>query len=258
MNSLSHVTAKPSHYNSGAEHYDGYNEKNSTTINQLIKKILKKHRAKTVLDLTCGTGSQVFWLAKRGFKVVGSDFNSKMLEVAKSKARKSQLDVQLLRGDMRTLHVGEFDAVITIFNAVGHLTQADFEKSMRNIHKNLKPGGIYVFDIFNLSYLLKHDHIRKLTIDWQQRSGSTTVRDIQYSTVRENGVLASYNISHVQKGTGKPRISRSAQTLQIYTSKQLKEMLSRNGFRFLGQYAADGSRFNENRSERIVMIAKKI
>jgi SAM-dependent methyltransferase len=47
-------------------------------------------------------------------------------------------------------HPEYFDAVITIFNAVGHLTKSGFEKAIRNIHRNLNAGGIYVFDILNL------------------------------------------------------------------------------------------------------------
>lgn len=254
---LRHTTAKPSHYDYSADHYDGFNEKNSRPINQLIDRILKKYRVESVLDLTCGTGSQVFWLAKRGYEVVGADINSKMLAVARSNGRMKKLPVKLLLGDMRTLKVGEFDAAITIFNAVGHLTKTDFEKAMRNIWNNLKVGGLYVFDIFNLNYLIEHDHIKKLTIDWQQIAGSTTVRDIQYSTVDKNGILASYNISHVQKGSLKPTITRGAQTLQIYSAKQLKEMLNRNGFTILKQYDFDGSKFFDGKSERIVTVAKK-
>ena len=61
-----------------------------------------------------------------------------------------KIDVKFIDGDMRTLKAGKFDAVITIFNAVGHLTKASFVKAMKNIHQNLKSGGIYVFDILNL------------------------------------------------------------------------------------------------------------
>ena len=201
MKSLSHTSAKPSHYDFAAAHYDGFNEKNSKPINQLIDRILKKYGTKSVLDLTCGTGSQVFWLAKRGYEVVGADINSKMLAVAKCKARETKLPVKLLLGDIRNLEVGKFDAVVSIFNAVGHLTKVDFEKAIRNIRNNLKIGGLYVFDIFNLNYLSEHDHIKKLTIDWQQVSGRTTCREIQYSTIDKNGTLASYTTSHVQKGS---------------------------------------------------------
>lgn len=149
-----HKSAKPSHYNKEAENYDAFNEANSKPINQLIETILKKHRVKTVLDLTCGTGSQVFWLAKRGYEVVGADINSKMLKVANSKAQKEKLALKFLKGDMRTIKVGKFDAVITIFNAVGHLTKIDFEEAMKNISDNLKDGDLYIFDINNLSFLM--------------------------------------------------------------------------------------------------------
>ncbi len=52
-----------------------------------------------------------------------------MLKIAKEKAKQEKLDLQFIKGDMRIHHVGEFDAVITIFNSVGHLTKTDFEKA---------------------------------------------------------------------------------------------------------------------------------
>jgi ubiquinone/menaquinone biosynthesis C-methylase UbiE len=60
----------------------------AAAVNKNIEKTLKQAKAKTVLDLTCGTGSQVFWLNKRGFEVTGADINSKMLRVAKIKPKK--------------------------------------------------------------------------------------------------------------------------------------------------------------------------
>jgi len=257
MNPLSHYSAKPSHYNKEAQHYDAFNERNSVRINQFIEKILEKYSVKNVLDLTCGTGSQVFWLIKRGYKVIGSDINAKMLKLAKDKAKKQKLDIKFMKGDMRTIKVGKFDAVITIFNSIGHLTKEDFEKAMRNIHANLNDRGIYVFDIFNLSYLLKDDNITKLTIDWQKKSGSTTAREIQYSTISNDGILTSYDIYHEQTGSDKPKISKAFQTLQVYSAKQLKEMLQNNGFKVLRQCGIDGSRFIENKIDRIVTIARK-
>jgi len=257
MNFLSHSTAKPSHYNKEARFYDAFDEKNSEQINHLIETILKKYPVKTVLDLTCGTGSQVFWLTKCGYDVIGSDINSNMLKIAKSKAKKEKLNVKFIKGDMRTIQVDIFDAAITIFNAVGHLTKLDFEKAMQNIHSNLKDNGLYIFDINNLHYLLKDNNITDLTIDRQKITDGTTVREIQYSTINKDGILASYTTFYTQKGHNKPRISRSAQTLQVYTAKQLQEMLHRNGFKVVRQCGIDGSRFSETKSDRIVTIAQK-
>lgn len=255
---MPHISAKPSHYNKESKHYDVFNEKNSKIINQCIEKELKKHKVKSVLDLSCGTGSQAFWLEKSGFDVVGVDINTAMLKIARSKARQAKKKIKFLEGDMRLTKAGNFDAAITIFNAVGHLTKRDFEKAMKNIHANLNDRGLYIFDIFNLSYLLKDDNITKLTIDGQRKSGNTIAREIQYSTIDKTGILASYDIYHEQKGLSKPKISNAYQTLQVYSAKQLKDMLQKNGFKVLRQCNIDGSRFSETKSERILMIAKKL
>ena len=159
---------------------------------------------------------------------------------------------------MRTVHVGEFDAVITIFNAIGHLTKTDFEKALHNIHRNLKKDGLYIFDIANLNYFLKDNHISDLTIDWVTITDDTRFRDIQYSIINTDGILTFYTTSIVQKRSGKPKISKSAQTLQIYTAQQLKELLNKNGFKVIEQCGIDGSKFIEDQTDRIFTIAQKL
>ena len=142
----------PLEYSKLSEYYDVLSQGNDDSKNRTIEGLLKEHKVKTVLDLTCGTGSQVFWLAKHGYKVTGADFSPALLEIARAKAEKEKIDVTLIEGDMRTINVGEFNAVVTIFNAIGHLTKADLEKAMRNINKNynLDYIGFWLLNI-NLS-----------------------------------------------------------------------------------------------------------
>ncbi|WPY00713.1 SAM-dependent methyltransferase N-terminal domain protein [Candidatus Trichorickettsia mobilis] len=87
MKRLTHTTAKASYYNTRAQRYDEFNENNSKAINALLEKILKEHHVSTVLDLTCRTGSQAFWLKEKGFEVVGSDISRSMLKIIKQKAK---------------------------------------------------------------------------------------------------------------------------------------------------------------------------
>ena len=254
-----HTSALPSHYDADAEHYDAFNEKRSETMNQVIEDLLKEHKIKSVLDLTCGTGSQVFWLKKRGYQIVGSDINAKMLDVARNRARQEALDSTFVDGDMRSSVLGTFDAVLTIFNAVGHLTREDFEKAMKNVHKNLKVGGIYIFDIFNLEYFLEGDNITKLTIDWMEVKDNKKLREIQYSTVNDEGVLASYTTSFECEFSGKTtKTHEGSQTLQIYSADQLKDMLERNGFDLVLQRGLESQHLSKTQTERILTVARKI
>jgi len=212
----------------------------------------------TVLDLTCGTGSQVFFLAKRDYKCVGGDISPALLEIARTKAHNEKIDVKFIDGDMRTLKVGKFDAVITIFNAIGHLTKVGFVKAMKNIHQNLKSGGIYVFDILNLE-AMTDTVVSDLAYCVHKKFNDSQMYIVQYSTIdRNNGHLTSYDNYIVQKNAANPERFSHKFSLQIYTAQELREMLAKNGFETIGQYAMDGSEFLEKKSLNILTVARKM
>lgn len=260
MKPLKHTTAKASYYNTRSHCYDEFNENNSKAINAVLEKILKDHNVSTVLDLTCGTGSQVFWLQESGFEVVGSDISRSMLKIAKKKAKLKNLKIKFLQGDCRSLHVGSFDAVITIFNAIGHLTREDFKVTTQNINRNLNPGGLYVFDIFNLDYLKAGNNITKLTGDWTTISDGNKVREIQFSTISDDGTLSSYSTYVHQEGHSSPtKISKGyGNTLQVYSADELRAILKESGFDVLNQTGMSGEEFSKENTERILTIAKKV
>ena len=209
------------------------------------------------MDLSCGTGSQVFFLTKYGYNVIGVDINAEMLNIANNKANKEKEDFTFIKGDMRTTQAGSFDAVITMFNAIGHLTIPDFEKTIQNVHKNLKKRGLYLFDIFNLNYLLEGDNITSFTIDRQKTTSKERVREIQYSTIDSNGILTSHTISSTQKNDNLPEVHKTSQTLQVYTPEQLQVMLKKHGFKVLEQCEIIDWQFKVGTAARILTVAQK-
>lgn len=249
----------PLEYQAMPEYFDAHNIDDDTfSKNGILEGFLKKHGVSTVLDLTCGTGSQVFYLAERGYKVTGSDFSPALLKIARKKANRANIDVKFIDGDMRTLNVGEFDAAITMFNAIGHLTKNDFETAIRNIHKNLKSGGIYVFDIYNLG-AMTDDAIDDLAMDSTRTTNGTKIHNVQHSTLdRKTGLLTSHDKYTIQKMTGEPEQFSHKFTLQIYTTNELKDMLTRNGFETISQCGMDGSELSEFETPTILTIAKAV
>jgi 2-polyprenyl-3-methyl-5-hydroxy-6-metoxy-1,4-benzoquinol methylase len=248
----------PLEYSELSGYFDALGNGSPETVNRSIGKILKKYKVKSVLDLSCGTGSQVLWLAKQGYNVTGVDLSPNLLKIAKNKVRQEKTKVRLLAGDMRSTLVGQFDAVITIFNAVGHVTKIGFEKTMRNINKNLQPGGIYIFDIFNLSSLTKKV-LAGMKLDMTKTVGKTTIHHTQYSEFdRQKRRLVSYDRFSLQENANKPKILKAKFALQIYTAKELRTMLAKNGFSVLGQYAMDGSKFSEKTTKDMLTVAKKL
>ena len=225
--------------------------------NHFIDRILSQHKVKTVLDFTCGTGAQLFGLTTLGYQVTGVDLSPFLLKIAREKSQQKKLGVELIEGDVRETQVGSFDAAITIFNAIGHLTKTDFEKGIRNIHENLVIGGVYVFDIFNLN-AMTDDAIKNLAMDAKVITGDTKIYHSQNSEIdRENGRLTSYDCFTIEKECNEPKVLKDKFTLQIYTARELRRILIRNGFEVLGQYELNGSKLSEQETVNMLTVAKK-
>ncbi|KTD56744.1 SAM dependent methyltransferase [Legionella santicrucis] len=258
MNNKEHTLGLPLEYQQLPEYFDAHNVSEQTEIkNGLIEKLLKEQKVKTVLDMTCGTGSQVFFLAERGYEVVGSDFSPALLDIARSKAKTMSRDINFIDGDMRVLKAGKFDAVITIFNAIGHLTKADFEKALQNIHANLKEDGVYVFDIFNLQ-AITDSIIDDFAMDIESIVNGAHIRNVQHSEIdRDRGLLTSHDCYTISKENSEPEIHTNSFSLQIYTAKELEIMLEHNGFKIVEQYDMDGNDFVAEKSLNILTVARK-
>ena len=258
MNNKEHKLGLPLEYQQMPEYFDAHNISEQTEAkNALIEKLLKEQKVKTVLDMTCGTGSQVFYLAVRGYEVVGSDFSPDLLDRARSKAKEMNCNIIFIDGDIRKVNAGKFDAVITIFNAIGHLTKADFEKALQNIYANLKDDGIYIFDIFNLQ-AITDSIIDEFAMDIESIVNGVKIRNIQHSEIdREHGLLTSHDHYTISKEKGEPEIHTNSFSLQIYTAEELQTMLEHNGFKVIGQYDMDGNDFVAEKSLNILTVARK-
>lgn len=249
----------PAEYQQIPEYFDKHNICDDTELkNSVVEKLLKEQDAKNILDMTCGTGSQVFYLAKYGYKVIGSDFSPELLNIARKKAKEQNLDIEFIDGDMRFLKVGSFDAVITMFNAIGHLNKEDFAKAIKNISKNLSKNGIYIFDIFNLNALTEKA-VEDLKMDQKFEVDGDKIHQIQHSKLdRKNAILTSCDNYKIKDKSGKTKEINNSFSLKIYTSKELKEILEENGFKILKFSDIYGNEFIEDKSLNILIVAQKI
>lgn len=239
----------PIEYQQYPEYFDiPANVRHTEEKNNAIEKILKKYNAKRVLDMACGTGAQVFYLTRLGYEVVGSDFSPALLEIARKKALKENLSIEFIDGDMRTLQVDSFDAVITIDNAIGHLVKSDFNIAISNIHQNLNHGGIYVFDILDLDAMtdevIQADSEKMTNVSITE--DGTRINNVRHSTIdRVNGILTANETISIQKNNTQKKVNNTC-SLQIYTMDELGDILSQNGFKIVEQFKVDAYTFSED------------
>ncbi len=140
-----------------APHYDlvssllglGANRPNS----RLVIELAKIRRGDTVLDVGCGTGNLTLTAqsyAGPSGKVYGIDAAPEMIEVAKSKASRSGLDVVFQVGLIEQLAFPDatFDVVISRL-VMHHLPDDLKRKGLAEMLRVLKPGGHLVIADFN-------------------------------------------------------------------------------------------------------------
>jgi SAM-dependent methyltransferase len=103
-----------------------------------------------VLEIAAGTGiltRQLRDLLPAGASLVATDLNPPMLEVARQKFRTDE-PVDLRPADATTLPFPDesFDAVVCQF---GVMFFPDKDKSYREVHRVLTPGGRYLFNVWD-------------------------------------------------------------------------------------------------------------
>ena len=98
----------------------------------------------TVLDCSCGVGTQALGLAARGHAVTATDASPEALSVAEAAARRDRLPITFRVADMRALpdDLGSFDVVLSCDNSLPHLTsQADVHQALGSMRRRVRPGG---------------------------------------------------------------------------------------------------------------------
>ncbi|HOK35332.1 MAG TPA: class I SAM-dependent methyltransferase [Candidatus Pacearchaeota archaeon] len=108
-------------------------------VNFFIQKGVRK-----ILDLGCGTGRHLVYLAKKGFDVYGIDNSENGIKIAKNWLKKENLKAHFKISDIyKTLPYKNdfFDAVIST-QALHHNKIENIRKLIKEIERILKPKGL--------------------------------------------------------------------------------------------------------------------
>jgi glycine/sarcosine N-methyltransferase len=139
-------------YDDWAEDYEAMHADWAATIRRhgsLLAEALEERGVvppATVLDCTCGTGTQAIGLSLNGYAVSGADISARELELARSTASRYGVDVPFALGDLlqppgpgRPL----FDAVLTANSLTHFHDEATLRLVLANAVASIKPGGLF-------------------------------------------------------------------------------------------------------------------
>jgi 2-polyprenyl-3-methyl-5-hydroxy-6-metoxy-1,4-benzoquinol methylase len=109
-----------------------------------------RHSRMRILDLGCGPGIYLEKLAESGHECTGIDFSRTSITYAENQARQKGLDITYICKNYLELdYENSFDLVILIYTDLGVLLPEERDVLLGKIHRALKPGGIFIFDVLN-------------------------------------------------------------------------------------------------------------
>lgn len=126
----------------------GWNEYPRVFGEQLLQWLDQKGmKARSALDLGCGTGVLCALLNSRGIEAEGVDLSEEMLEIARENAP----DLRFTAADMTEYQPQRsFDLVTCTGDAINHLPDLTaIGRTFGNVYSALNPGGCFVFDLLN-------------------------------------------------------------------------------------------------------------
>ncbi len=152
-----------SEYESTAKYYDQLLYPAMVRVRKTVVKEIKKLKPAKIVDLCCGTGNQLKFLTRNGFKdIYGVDISADMLTVA----RKNKVNCRLEDATKTSFFDNEFDLAMVSF-ALHEKPYVVASEIIQEAQRIVKPGGYFL--VVDYSFNHKATKIGKAIISWVEK-----------------------------------------------------------------------------------------
>lgn len=124
------------------------------TVERIIEHVGSTNDSPALLDIACGPGLYAEQFAARGYSVVGIDFSEQSIAHARRSASRDGLVVDYRVESFLTADLGgPYDVITLIYGEFCTLTETERRELLDRIRAALRPGGLFVFDVFTDRYV---------------------------------------------------------------------------------------------------------
>jgi ubiquinone/menaquinone biosynthesis C-methylase UbiE len=204
--------------------------------------------AKSLLDVACGTGLHLRFLADFFDRAEGLDASAGMLVLAKARVPA----IELSQGDMRDFDLhAEFDAITCMF-AIPHLdSAAELETAIACFARHLAPGGVVVVE----PWFAPDEFLPGYVASDSVRDGARAIHRVSHSTRHEDRDDRMRMVVHYVDADPEHGIRHATETvgMTLFTHEQYETAFAKAGC--VAQYLP-GSRFGRG-LERGLWVARR-
>lgn len=212
-------------------------------ISNILNYLTPKKNAK-ILDVACGKGRHSIFLNKQGFATDGFDLSeNSILEAKKNETSTLKFFINDIREPLKT---NFYDFAFNVFTSFGYfIDEKDNQKSINAIAKSLTKGGVLIIDFLNSNY----------TVSNLKNIDSKTIENITFNITKK--IEDGFVVKHI-KFTDMNTNFHYTEKVKLLRLADFKNYLTKAGLTIeatFGDYSLNS--FNENNSERLIIIAKK-
>lgn len=217
------------------QHYDAMNGSEGSDVSYYAE--LAKNYPGKILDLACGSGRFSIPIAKSGQQVFGLDLSAPMLNFAKEKVQKQNLNIQFELGDIRLFNLNQkFDFIFCGFNSSQHLhEEKEFRSFLECVRNHLAPKGVFAFDVFNpsIAMLNRDPKQRYLVSEYKDPSGKGQVKVWENPSYEAATQMSHFKFSYE---IDENPIIKEEFSLRNYFPLEMDVMLRNSGFNILNKF----------------------
>ena len=202
---------------------------------EVLDTLIRKEVGKTplsVLDCTCGIGTQAIGLALRGYAVIGTDSSPEAISRATREAQAFSVSINFGVADVRALRKqvnGTFDMVVSCDNSLPHLlNDADLEEAAHNIRSKMRRNGLFIASIRDYDGIMKEKPKSTIPQVFDNAEGKRIV--FQVWDWLEDGRNYIFHLFILKDDSGDWKVSQYSAQYRALCRQELTEILSRSGF----------------------------
>ena len=222
-----------------AKYWDEIQKKvrNYEVESQFFHKIFERERVNSVLDIGCGTGTHLIYLAELGYECTGIDNSPDMLEVARKKAEKMGLKIVFIESDMRDIRLEKkYDAIISMY-AICQPDIEDIKKILTSINRTLKDHGVLIFNVMSMEGLpykpdlSTQNNIPRIFLNMEILRDGKDVKIVRLGSTIWEGSIQDWDATYLIEENDKFSFEVSHQKLRLFHFDEIKSLLENHDFR---------------------------
>jgi SAM-dependent methyltransferase len=223
-----------------APYYDLlYRDKDYKAEAEYVANLIREFHPATrnILELGSGTGIHANLLSEMGFSVQGIERSQEMYtrSLALVDKQNSQYGrLTFTHGDIREIRLSKsFDAVIALFHVISYqTTNKDVLDTFATASHHLKPGGIFIFDIwYGPAVLTQRPEVRIKRMSDEKIEVTRLAEPVLYPN--ENRVDVNYHIFVRDRSTGAVKELKETHEMRYFFKQEIDIIANQSRFAIL-------------------------